>query len=109
MSRQGSRGRAALVGLVVAAVGVLGWFLARGWYLDDYCFRRAPVPPGATESSSVQGPSLASPVSLRCDWAAHPDVVVVDPVPVLALLFVLLVALVAALVVLVRGQRGTSD
>ena len=69
----------------------------------------APLPPGVTEGSSVQGPSFESPVSLRCTWAAHPDVVVTDPVPLLGLVLVVLLAVAAALVVLLLGRRTGSD
>jgi hypothetical protein len=109
VTRLGRRGLAAVVGLGVGTVGVLGWVLARGWYLADYCFTRAPRPPGVNPGSSVDGPSFDSPLSLRCDWAVHRDVVVVDPVPLLGLLLVVLLALAAALLVLVRTPRTTED
>ena len=100
---------AVVVGLVVAAAGAVAWLLGRAQYLEDYCFTRAPLPPGVTEGSTVRGPFFASPVSLRCDWAAHPDVVVTDAVPLLGLLFVVLLAVVAALVVLLRGPGARED
>jgi len=106
--RLGRRGLAALVGVVVLVVGGVAWILGRARYLDDYCFTRAPLPPGVTRSSAVEGPSFESPVSLRCAWAAHPDVVVADPVPLLGLLLVVLLALAAALVVLL-GRRRTTE
>ena len=108
MKGPGRRVLAGVVGLAVAAVGVVAWLVARARYLEDYCSTRAPLPPGVAEGSSVRGPSFESPVSLRCDWAAHPDVVVTDPVPLLGLLFVVLLAVVAALVVLLRAPRETA-
>jgi len=99
---------AVVVGVAVAAVGVVAWLLGRAQYLEDYCFTRAPLPPGVTEGSSVRGPFFDSPISLRCDWAAYPDVVVTDAVPLLGLLFVVLLAVVAALVVLLR-RPGTPE
>ena len=109
MSRLGRRVLAALVGVVVLGVGGLAWLFGRAQYLNDYCFTRAPLPPGVTEGSSVRGPFFESPVSLRCNWAAHPDVVVTDAAPLLGLLLVVLLALAAALLVLlVRAPRSTS-
>ena len=109
MSRLGHRALAGVVGAVVLCVGGLAWLFGRAQYLEDYCFTRAPLPPGVTEGSSVQGPSFESPVSLRCTWAAHPDVVVTDPVPLLGLVLVVLLAVAAALVVLLLGRRTGSD
>jgi hypothetical protein len=109
VSRLGHRALAAVVGLVILVVGGLAWLLGRARYLEDYCFTRAPLPPGVTETSAVRGPSFDSPVSLRCDWAAHPDVVVADPVPLLGLVLVVLLAAAAALVVLLRGPRTRPD
>jgi len=109
VNRLGHRPLAAAVGVAVLVAGGLAWLLARSRYLDGYCFTRAPRPPGVNASSTVAGPSFDSPLSLRCDWAAHPDVVVSDPVPMLGLLLVVLLAAAAALVVLLLGPRTRGD
>ena len=94
--------------VATGAVGLVCWWFGQARYLEDYCLTRAPLPDGGTELRVVRGPGYDSPVSLRCDWVDHSDVVVVDVLPLLGALIVVLVALAVGALVL-RARRDARE
>lgn len=83
---------------LAALLAALGWVVAQGLYLDDYCHTRAPEPvPSVPEGTGGRPAYMDYPWTVVCEYDAVPTVEVSDPSPLLgALAAVAFVVLVAA-------------